>query len=161
MTTTSPDTVSLWREEGSRLIPENFKFFRTLLAQAKALVEREKYEEAAVCGEMAASFACGQPCGFFVSFELEHILLKIGKQAIKSHSYQKQNLLAAKSNRPKNILHVCTSVMSIGGHSRMLWRWIFVYVLQIFFIIFFSLFVSHSLPLSHPLGLCSIKSLST
>lgn len=123
MINTFPDTVSLWREEGSRLIPENFRFFRTLLAQARALVEREKYEEAAVYGEMAASFACGQPCGFFVSFELEQILLKIGKQAIKSHSYQKQNLLAAKSNRPKNILHVCTSVMSIGGHSRMLWRW--------------------------------------
>lgn len=123
METTSPDTLSLWREEGSRLIPQNFKFFRTLIAQAKTLVEREKYDEAAVYAERAASFACGQPCGFFVSFELEQVLLKIGKQAIKSSNYQRQNLWVSQSNRPKNILHVCTSVMSIGGHSRMLWRW--------------------------------------
>lgn len=123
MKTTSPDTLSLWREEGSRLIPQNFEFFRILLTQAKALVERGKYDEAAVSGEMAAAFACGQPCGFFVSFELEQVLLKIGKQAIKSHSYQRQNLSPSQSHRPKNVLHVCTSVMSIGGHSRMLWRW--------------------------------------
>ncbi|WYL99596.1 MAG: glycosyltransferase [Gloeotrichia echinulata CP02] len=122
METTSQDTLSLWREEGSRLIPQNFEVFNSLVAQAKALVQRGKYEEAAVYGEIAAWFTCAQPCGLFVSFELEQILLKIGQQAIKCNSYPSQN--PSISQRPKKILHVCTSVMSIGGLSKMLWRWI-------------------------------------
>ncbi|MEA5566115.1 glycosyltransferase [Anabaena sp. UHCC 0399] len=124
METISQDTLSLWREEGSHLIPQNFGVFRSLVVQAKTLVKRRKYEEAAVCGEMAAWFACGQPCGLFVSFELEQILLEIGKQSIEHNSYLRKDSSISKSNKPKNILHVCTSVMSIGGLSKMLWRWI-------------------------------------
>jgi len=124
MQTTSQDTLSLWREEGSRVIPQHFEMFRSLVAQAAALVESGRYIEAAVYGEIAAWFACAQPCGLYVSLELEQVLLKIGKQAIKFNSYQKHNTSKSQSHRPKNILHVCTSVMSIGGHSKMLWRWI-------------------------------------
>ncbi|MBD2493030.1 glycosyltransferase [Nostoc sp. FACHB-280] len=119
----SQNTLSLWQQEGINLIPQNFAVFHSLLLQAKTLVKRRKYEDGTVCAEMAAKFACGQPCGLFVSWELEQVLLEIGKHAIKQNSYLKKEAVISKSNRPKNILHVCTSVMSIGGHSRMLWRW--------------------------------------
>ncbi|MBE9209044.1 glycosyltransferase family 4 protein [Nostoc sp. LEGE 06077] len=124
MKTISQDTLSLWQKEGINLIPKNFAVFRSLVSQTKTLVKRHKYEEAAVCAEMAAWFACGQPCGLFVSMELEQVLLEIGKQAISYNNYLTKDAAISKSSRPKNVVHVCTSVMSIGGLSKMLWRWI-------------------------------------
>ncbi|MDZ8188212.1 MAG: glycosyltransferase [Nostoc sp. ChiSLP02] len=61
-------------------------------------------------------------CGLFSSPELEQILLTIGTKAIKSKGDRcKNNSL---NGTPKNILHVVFGVWSIGGHSRLIWRWI-------------------------------------
>ncbi|MBD2501517.1 glycosyltransferase [Anabaena azotica] len=119
--TTLQDTISLWREESLRLIPQNFEVFQNLVARAENLVQRRKYDEAAVYAGIAAWFACAQPCGLFVSSQLEQVLLTIGQKAIRS-SYQTQNL--SPSQKPRKILHVCTSVVSIGGLPKMLCRWI-------------------------------------
>jgi hypothetical protein len=61
------DTLSLWREEGSSFIPENFKVFQSLVAQARDLVQGGKYDAAAVYAEMAALHATAKHCGLFVS----------------------------------------------------------------------------------------------
>jgi hypothetical protein len=122
METISNDTLSLWREEGSRLIPENFQVFRNLVAQAKDFVERGKYDAAAVYAKMAAFYATGKHCGLFFSPELEHILLTIGQKAIPSGLAPHKKILFPKI--PRNVVHVATTVTSIGGHSRMLGRWI-------------------------------------
>jgi hypothetical protein len=116
------DTLSLWREEGSRLIPQNFEAFRSLVAQARDFVQRGEYHAAAVYAEIAALYATEQHCGLFVSPELEQILLTIGRQTIPIDVTLNKNFSCNKA--PRNILHVSTAVMGIGGHSRMLWRWI-------------------------------------
>jgi glycosyltransferase involved in cell wall biosynthesis len=116
------DTLSLSGELDSKLIQKNFEEFSSLVAQAKDLVQRGKYNEAAAYADIAASYAFRRHCGIFVSPELEHVLLTIGKKAItSSHRPSKKTLLPEK---PMRILHVATSVWDIGGHSRMLWRWI-------------------------------------
>ncbi|MGJ5673027.1 MAG: glycosyltransferase family 4 protein [Nostochopsis sp.] len=116
------DTLTLGGKEGNKLIQQNFHEFSSLVAQAKDLVRRGKYNEAAVYADIAASYAFTRHCGIFVSLELEHVLLTIGKKAIKSnyHPSKKTSL----PEKPMHILHVATSVWDIGGHSRMLWRWI-------------------------------------
>jgi glycosyltransferase involved in cell wall biosynthesis len=116
------DTLNLWKEEGSLLIQQNFKEFRSLVAQAKDLVQRGKYDAAAIYAEIAAFYAVGKHCGLFVSPELEFILCEIGKEAIQNKASPVQSSSLHKT--PKHILHVATSVKNIGGHSRMIWRWI-------------------------------------
>ncbi|BAZ68248.1 MAG: glycosyltransferase [Pelatocladus maniniholoensis HA4357-MV3] len=116
------DTLSVWKEEGTRLIQPRIDVFRSLIDQTKNLVEKHQYDAAAVYAEIAACYTLYQHCGIFVSTELEHILLTIGQKAIQQSNSINKNILLPKN--PKNILHVATVVGSIGGHSRMIWRWI-------------------------------------
>jgi glycosyltransferase involved in cell wall biosynthesis len=116
------DILSQWREEGSRVIPQNFEVFRNLVAQAKGFAQRGNYETAAVYGRMAASCADYQHCGFFVSPELEQLLLEIGRKAIPRQFYPSESKCLPKA--PTKILHVSTCVKYLGGHSRMILRWI-------------------------------------
>lgn len=117
------DTLDYWREEGRKLLDQNFAEFSTLVRQAKNYLNRGEYEVAAIYGEMAAAYATGEHCGLFASSELEQVLVTIGQKTIRGRSnfrLQESNL----SDSPKHILHVASTVMGIGGHSRMLWRWI-------------------------------------
>jgi glycosyltransferase involved in cell wall biosynthesis len=116
------DTFSIWREEGSLLIQQNFEKFRSLVAQAKDFMERGQYDAAALYAEIAAFYAVGKHCGLFVSPELEAILSEIAQKVIpiSLSSDQKPSL----HNPPKHVLHVATSSKGIGGLSRMIWRWI-------------------------------------
>ncbi|MBD2308315.1 glycosyltransferase family 4 protein [Chroococcidiopsis sp. FACHB-1243] len=116
------DTLNLWQAEGSRLIPQNFEVFRNLVARTRDFVQRGKYNTAAVYAEIAALYATEQHCGLFASPELEQILLTIGQKAIPTDFTLNKN--SSFNQAPKNILHVSTAVMGVGGHSRMLWRWI-------------------------------------
>jgi glycosyltransferase involved in cell wall biosynthesis len=116
------DTLSLWREEGSVLIQQNFEEFRSLVAQAKDFMERGQYDAAAIYAEIAAFYAVGKHCGLFVSPELESILSEIGQKVIPISFSSGQSPSLHKT--PKHILHVATSAKSIGGLSRMIWRWI-------------------------------------
>jgi glycosyltransferase involved in cell wall biosynthesis len=116
------DTLDIWREEGSFLVQQNFKEFRCLVAQAKNFMERGQYDAAAIYAEIAAFYAVGKHCGLFVSPELEAILSKIGQKVIPISLSSNQNPSLHKT--PKHILHVATWVKSIGGHSRMIGRWI-------------------------------------
>ncbi|BAZ24816.1 hypothetical protein NIES4073_57160 [Kalymmatonema gypsitolerans NIES-4073] len=116
------DTLNLWKEEGSRLIQPRIDVFRSLIDRANNLVESHQYDAAAVYAEIAACYTLYQHCGFFVSTKLEHILLTIGQKAIQHSNSIHANIKLPK--KPKNILHVATTVSSIGGHSRMICRWI-------------------------------------
>lgn len=117
------NTLSLWREENSLLIPQNFEVFRNLVAEARDFADRGNYNAAAVYAEIAAFHAQFKHCGLFNSPELENILLKIGHQIT-------QTTLAptpepSLSKRPKNILHVSTNISSpFGGIPRFIRRWI-------------------------------------
>jgi glycosyltransferase involved in cell wall biosynthesis len=122
MQKTSNDILNLWREEGSLLIQQNFEEFRSLVAQAKNFMERGQYETAVVYAEIAALYALGKHCGLFVSPELESILFEVGQKVIPISLYSDQ--VSSLHKAPKNVLHVATWVKGIGGHSRMIGRWI-------------------------------------
>jgi glycosyltransferase involved in cell wall biosynthesis len=113
---------NIWQEDGSTLISDSFAEFRSLVAVAAEFARRGNYQVAAVYAEMAAAHAANQHCGLFASPELERLLMLIAQKTIDSnHQIANQQF----SNRsPRQILHVASSVMGIGGHSRMLWRWI-------------------------------------
>jgi glycosyltransferase involved in cell wall biosynthesis len=116
------DALSLWREEGRQSIQVNLEVFRNLVTKAKNLTERGKYDAAAVYAQTAALNARNKHCGFFVSPELEHILLTIGQKAIQSKIDIPTNTSLAA--RPKNILHVSTNVSTYSGIPRLIRRWI-------------------------------------
>jgi glycosyltransferase involved in cell wall biosynthesis len=118
----SNDTLRLWRNEGSLLVQQNFKEFSSLVAQAKDCVKRGRYNAAAAYAEIAAISASGKHSGLFVSPELESVISKIGLKVIPTNPGSDQSPSLHKT--PKHVFHVATSVMSIGGHSRMIWRWI-------------------------------------
>jgi hypothetical protein len=122
METLTNNRLNIHTEESSRLIQQNFQEFRNLVAQAKNYVESGEYTMATVYAEMAAVYAMGKHCGLFVSPELERILVEIGQKTIKSNSYPSRSMPLYRNHR--NVLHVATSASGIGGHSRMIWRWI-------------------------------------
>ncbi len=117
------DAINLWQEESRQKIPQNFDVFHNLVNKAEAYAKTGKYAMAAAYCEMASSYASGKTCGVLVSSELEKVLLSIGLKAIRGHSNFTKSKSAHQSSQPK-ILHVATTMASIGGHSRMLWRWI-------------------------------------
>jgi glycosyltransferase involved in cell wall biosynthesis len=123
MQTIASDTLSLWRQEGKCLIQKNFEVFRTLVAQAKYYTECNQSEAAAVYGQIAALYASAKHCGLFVSPELEQVLLTIGQKLIPASSFYTRKSRSLQGT-VRNVLHISTCVMGIGGHSKMLWRWI-------------------------------------
>ncbi len=122
MEKTIDDTFNLWREEGARLIPENFKTFHDLLSRASSLARRGKYNAAAAYAQIAANHAQLNHCGFYASPELETLLLEIGHKVIPTDLDDRER--NSRAENPKHVLHVSTHVRDIGGISRMLWRWI-------------------------------------
>ncbi|MGC8712880.1 MAG: glycosyltransferase family 4 protein [Leptodesmis sp.] len=115
------DILSLWREEGAQRIQKNYEEFRDLLAQTNLYLQRGEYETAAAFAEVAALHAVRKHNGLFASFELEQILFAIAEKTIYHTPYPKH---FPSFETPQSILHISTSVGSIGGHSRNLWRWI-------------------------------------
>lgn len=94
-----------------------------MASQAKDYAQQNKYDAAAVYAEIAACYACATHSGFFINQELEQTLLKIGQKAMWGSFYPDKKSTSL-SKTPQHILHVATAVSCIGGHTRMLWRWI-------------------------------------
>lgn len=109
------------REQNTQLIQGNFEVFQSLVNQAKDLLRRKEYEAASLYSEVAALQAFLHHCGLFTSPELEHLLMTIGKKVIKGNSYVCRR--DSMPNTSAKVLHVASSVRGIGGHSRMIWRW--------------------------------------
>ncbi|PIG92627.1 glycosyltransferase family 4 protein [Gloeocapsopsis sp. IPPAS B-1203] len=122
METLTNNTLRIWQEEGRQLIPQNYAEFRNLVAQAKDFLELGNYEAAAVYGQIAANYAQLNHCGFFVSSELEQLLLTIGRKAIPTTVDLQKN--TSLSGTVTNVLHVSTHLCNIGGISRLMRRWI-------------------------------------
>jgi glycosyltransferase involved in cell wall biosynthesis len=118
----SPTTPNHPHEEGRQLIQQNYQVFHRLLTQARALAERGKYGAAAVYGQIAASYAQSNHCGLFVSPELEHLLLTIGRQALPAPIDSRPTV--SRTPSPTRILHVSSIAPECGGISRLMRRWI-------------------------------------
>lgn len=122
MQTTLNDTFSLWRAEGAGLIPQNFQTFHDFLSRASSLAKSGEYNAAATYAQIAANHAQVNHCGFYVSPELDRLLLEIGRKTISTDLDYRDR--GADPANTQHVLHVSTHVRNIGGISRLLWRWI-------------------------------------
>ncbi len=112
--------MELWRSAGRDLVTENWGELQSLIDHLDDLIERGKYAEAAASAQVAANFAVFWHAGVFSSPRLEEAIRKLGQRAIPS--------LAPKAARHDGtnlaILHVVTELSEIGGHTRMITRWV-------------------------------------
>lgn len=114
--------LSQWRAEGSRRVRTHHQVFRTLVSQTEELVRSGDHASAAVQAELAALYAIWRHPGLFASGELERLLLTIGENTVCARDAARPRKVSR--GWPIHVLHVSTRVMSVGGHTRMLWRWI-------------------------------------
>ena len=115
------DALAEWRDEGRETVRQNSVAFRTMVARARQLADAGQYEAAVIQGCAAAYHAQYRHAGLFTSFELENVLLAVGRAAVRGRSAP-----AARSPVacPKNVLHVSTKVSGFGGIPGLIRRWI-------------------------------------
>ncbi|WP_226579013.1 glycosyltransferase family protein [Acuticoccus sediminis] len=118
------DVLSGWRDEGRALILRNWQEFNHLLDRSEALLEQGRYAHAAAAAQAAASYAVFWHPGVFHSAPLERLLHLLGAKALSADDLRGRD--GGRGQRPENlrVLHVATQVGAVGGHVRMMWRWI-------------------------------------
>ena len=101
-------------------LDRNREQFEQLLARACRYAERGRHDLAAAWAEMAADQAYTSHPGFFADDRLEQLLARIGlATTTRALSWS-----AGGSDWPRRVLHVLTEAYAIGGHTRLVWRWI-------------------------------------
>lgn len=113
-----------WRAEGAHLIAHTYEKFHACLDTAFEYRDRRRYSLAAAYASIAMHWAVGLHCGLFSSGRLEELLLDIGRQAAPADPISHRLSFRRSGRKKKNILHVCTYVVPIGGLTQMLRRWI-------------------------------------
>ena len=118
-----PDTVTTdpfgWCKDGAAMLRRNFAAFGELVDRARHHLVLRDNAAAAAFAEVAAFHAVSSPCGLFASAELDDLLVAIGRREVGRGSPRR-----AGSVHMRRIIHVATMVQTIGGHGRMIWRWI-------------------------------------
>ena len=109
-------------EEGRRSIDDHFAIFESLLTLAEAALRRRLYEGAGLFAQMAGHYAWLNHAGLFASPRLERLLLGIGLKAIEAPSCPQTD--SPDVGTPRSVLHVMSKAYPIGGHTRLVWRWI-------------------------------------
>ncbi|QDA35815.1 glycosyltransferase family 4 protein (plasmid) [Paracoccus liaowanqingii] len=121
-TSTDPELstrLEEWRLAGCDLLRQHQDEFSALLAPVELEIKRHRHAKAAALAQVAANHAVLWHPGSFASSRLDHLLWRLGSAALP--------FMAPRPKRPAGplrVLHVVTQVSVIGGHGRMLWRWI-------------------------------------
>jgi len=102
------------------LIDHYFQVFTDFAGRARRCLERGDQEECAGYVQLAAQYAWFHPTGELASHELESLLSRISKGL----THAEASGLARSQPSPKRILHVVTEMYQVGGHTRLIWRWI-------------------------------------
>ena len=89
-----------------------------MLAQRE--FERGDLETATFHAQTACAFAYHNHTGLWASPEVERMLVVIGKTALRA---QAPSLPRGEGAGIERVLHVLSQVGAVGGHSRMVWRW--------------------------------------
>lgn len=110
--------LGTWRTLGRRLIAEQWSEYQTLSAELDRLVTARRYKEAIPAAQIAANYAGIWHCGMFACASLERRIRQIGEALLPTEGAR-----PARSDRLR-ILHIASDVGVIGGHARMLQRWI-------------------------------------
>lgn len=93
--------------------------FEHLVAGVERYVSLRNYSAAAALAQLAADFAWHNHTGFFVSPQLESVLAQIGQLKVSGSELQPIKPLGT-----ERVLHVLTQAYGLGGHTRLVWRWI-------------------------------------
>ncbi len=119
---TEAAALAQWRTTGGDRVLRHRAELAGLVRTVGPLIDRGAYAEAATAAQIAANHAVLWHAGVFVHPELERQLRRLGETALP--------FAAPPSKEPRSlsrdmaILHVATELAAIGGHTRMLTRWI-------------------------------------
>lgn len=101
-------------------ISRNFVVFQEFLGTAERFFRARKWDIAAVYAQIAADHAVWNHAGVWTSSKMEEMLLAIGQQ-LKPDRIGKTG---TREDSRVRVLHVLTEAYGIGGHTRLVWRWI-------------------------------------
>jgi hypothetical protein len=93
--------------------------FRRLESIAEDRLTRGRHDDAAAWAQIAADYAWRSHPGVFVSTRLEAVLAAVGREALSPADPRRPP-----NAPPRRVLHVLTEAGAIGGHSRLVRRWI-------------------------------------
>ncbi|WAJ27957.1 glycosyltransferase [Antarcticirhabdus aurantiaca] len=110
-----------WRIEGRARVAAHWREFQDLLSVVEPLIEAGRHGDAAAAAQVAANHAVLWHPGIFASGELERLLRRLGAAAL---SAPRPAPLPDTGRGRLRVLHVASQVGAIGGHSRMIRRWI-------------------------------------
>ena len=111
--------LEAWRRDGRRLVEDQWVEFSELARRIEPLIDLNLYNAAASAAQVASNYAVFWHTGAFSSPTLDRALFALGRAAIPASGRPERTLGAR-----LRVLHVATQVGAIGGHARMLWRWI-------------------------------------
>lgn len=107
-----------WQISADASISRHNQVFQQKETEILNLFNNKHYADATTLAEILGFYAWMNHTGHYASPTLENTLLEIGRQTVP---------VAPKSKRPKkarpSVLHVMTQAYAIGGHSRVVWRW--------------------------------------
>jgi hypothetical protein len=113
--------LASWRHEGRAIVAENHSEFRRLLVDVDREIAAGRLDRAAAAAQVAANYATFWHGGHFVSAGLERALQAIGERSASSDGRGRRPV---DPRRGMKVLHVATEVVVMGGHGRMMARWI-------------------------------------
>lgn len=103
----------------------NNKAYEWVATKARNSKLKGDLESAIKYVEVAADFAASFHSGRFADGGIENILLDIGSALpTDSRAMQVRPLYGVGDPAKRRVLHVATQMISLGGHSRMLYRWV-------------------------------------
>jgi glycosyltransferase involved in cell wall biosynthesis len=109
-------------DQAARRLQDDLAAFERIVARARDYYERGRFTGATAHAQAAATHAFWMHPGLFASPALESILLGIGRAQVPAAP--RARTAGNAERRPQRVLHVTTKALGIGGHTRMLWRWI-------------------------------------
>lgn len=128
--TADPDLAAVldgWRTAGRDLVASHWDEFNRLVDPIEPLVAAGRFAEAVAAAQVAANYAVFWHPGVFASQRLERAIAAIGAAALPFPVSAPAPAPASDrpaGDAPLRVLHVATQVGEIGGHVRMMWRWI-------------------------------------
>ena len=97
-------------------ILENRRVFDGLIEEASRAFDRSRFRNAAVTLQTAARFAWYNHPGLYRSLKLELLAVQIGEHLPSPPSRRNSSRI--------DVLHVLSQAHLVGGHTRLVWRWI-------------------------------------
>ena len=100
-------------------LESNKRAIDNLVGQAIAQFEKNDYLASAISLQSAADAAWHSHAGMFFSSKIESLLVELSTRIAPECSVRSKRAAG-----PECVLHVLTQAYNIGGHTRLVWRWI-------------------------------------